>query len=169
MRLDFRVDGSAGHALRGAGLAPSLHRHGHGRDDDDGGAPSWRATLERYRAAWAEGNPISVIHATAPGYRFYDPLVGLFTRWSLPQYFDHLQTWFVGASTPDDLAFRLHGPMDGSSSRLALRFWREAPRLGLAGIAEIQIGDRGVIAETVAYDLNLSADVLRRAAKPLHS
>jgi hypothetical protein len=38
---------------------------------------------------------------------------------------------------------------------------REAPRLGLTGITFITIGDRGIIAERVAYDLNLAMDVLR--------
>jgi hypothetical protein len=132
-------------------------------DHGDSGA-RWRALLERYRGAWADANPIAIMHATAPGYRFHDPLVGLFTRWSLPQYFDALQLR-VAAGGPcvlADLAFRLHGPMDGSGSRLGLKFWREAPRLGLAGIAEIQVGERGVVAETVTYDLNLAADLLRR-------
>jgi hypothetical protein len=143
-------------------VAPGL-LPGYDQDDGDGGA-RWRAALERYRAAWADANPIAIMHATAPGYRFHDPLVGLFTRWSLPQYFDALQARLAagGPCVLADLAFRLHGPMDGSGSRLSLKFWREAPRLGLAGTADIQVGERGVIAETVTYDLNLAADLLRR-------
>jgi hypothetical protein len=175
MRLDLLADQSicgpgGDHVRHGAGGVPSW------RGDDGNGArsatvPPWLAMLDRYRAAWAEANPIAIIDATAPGYRFHDPLVGLFTRWSVPQYFDRLQTWLAaaGPSTPSDLAFRLRGPMDGSTSRLRLRFWREAPCLGLTGIAEIQIGERGVIAETVAYDLNLAADLLRRACTDLAS
>jgi hypothetical protein len=44
-----------------------------------------------------------------------------------------------------------------------LQFWREAPRIGLTGVAEIEIGERGVVAERVAYDLNLASDMLCRA------
>ena len=125
---------------------------------------AWRALLDQYLAGWAEADPIKIIAATAPGYRLDDPFVGLFTRWSLPQYFDALQARLAasGPLLPRDLAFVLHGPMDHSSSRLDLKFWREAPRLGLAGVATIQASERGVIAETTAYDLNLASDLLRR-------
>jgi hypothetical protein len=51
--------------------------------------------------------------------------------------------------------------MDGLSRRSRLTFFREAPRLGLSGITLITIGEHGVIAEAVAYDLNLALDVLR--------
>jgi hypothetical protein len=44
-----------------------------------------------------------------------------------------------------------------------LRFWREAPLIGLTGVAEVEIGERGVIAERVAYDGNLASDTLRRS------
>ena len=43
-----------------------------------------------------------------------------------------------------------------------LQFWREAPRIGLTGISQIVVGERGVIAEGVAYDLNEASDMLRR-------
>jgi hypothetical protein len=127
-------------------------------------ASPWQAQIDRYLAGWAEADPIKIIAATAPGYRLDDPFVGLFTRWSLPQYFDALQARLAasGPLVPRDLAFVLHGPMDHSSSRLGLKFWREAPRLGLTGVATIQAGERGVIAETTAYDLNLASDLLRR-------
>ena len=127
---------------------------------------AWRNLLDDYLAGWAEADPLKIIAATAPGYRLDDPLVGLFTRWSLPQYFDELQRRLAasGPLLPRDLAFVLHGPMDHSSSRLGLKFWREAPRLGLTGIATIQVGERGVIAETTAYDLNLASDLLQRRA-----
>jgi len=126
--------------------------------------PAWRNLLDDYLAGWAEADPLKIIAATAPGYRLDDPLVGLFTRWSLPQYFDELQLRLAasGPLVPRDLAFMLHGPMDCSSSRLGLKFWREAPRLGLVGIATIQVGERGVIAETMDYELNLASDLLRR-------
>ena len=43
------------------------------------------------------------------------------------------------------------------------QFWREAPRIRLTGVAEIEIGERGVEAERVAYDLNLASGILCRA------
>jgi hypothetical protein len=135
--------------------------------DRAGGAPtSWQILVDRYCEGWAEADPFKVIQATEPGYRFEDPLVGLFTRWSLPQYFELLQARFAaaGAVMPRDFAFVLRGPLAGSTSRLGLRFWREAPRLGLSGIAEVKVGHRGVMAERVSYDLNLASDVLRREA-----
>ena len=110
-------------------------------------------------------NPLKIIQATGPDYRLNDPLVGLFTPRSLPQYFKLLQARFAiaGPTKLDDFAFFLRGPMHGSSSRFHQQFWREAPRIGLTGITNITIGHRGVIAESVAYDLNLASDVLRRA------
>jgi hypothetical protein len=42
-----------------------------------------------------------------------------------------------------------------------LQFWREAPRIGLTGVAWIEIGELGVSAERVAYDLNVASDLLR--------
>jgi hypothetical protein len=130
----------------------------------DRSAP-WQSFVDQYLAGWAEADPLKIIAATAPGYRLDDPLVGLFSRWSLPQYFDALQERLMatGALAPRDFAFVLHGPMEQSSSRLGLQFWREAPRLGLTGIATLKVGERGVIAETIAYDLNLASDLLRRA------
>ena len=48
-------------------------------------------------------------------------------------------------------------------SHKELQYWREAPQIGLTGVTEIEIGERGVAAERVAYDLNLASDVLCRA------
>ena len=45
----------------------------------------------------------------------------------------------------------------------ALQFWREAPRIGLTGVAWIEIGELGVSAESVAYDLNMASELLHRA------
>jgi len=42
------------------------------------------------------------------------------------------------------------------------QFWREAPRIGLTGSAQIVVGPYGVIAERVVYDLNLASDLLCR-------
>jgi hypothetical protein len=44
----------------------------------------------------------------------------------------------------------------------ARQFWREAPRLGLTGTSEIILGPQGIVAERVAYDLNLACGQLRR-------
>jgi hypothetical protein len=51
--------------------------------------------------------------------------------------------------------------MEGSPRLDRLTFFREAPLLGLTGVTFITIGERGVIAEAVAYDLNPALDVLR--------
>jgi len=48
-----------------------------------------------------------------------------------------LALMLVNPAEQDDLAFVLRGPIDPASSRFGLRFWRESPRIGLAGIAEI--------------------------------
>jgi hypothetical protein len=50
--------------------------------------------------------------------------------------------------------------MDARSNEL--QFWREAPRIGLTGVAWIEIGRLGVSAENVAYDLNMVSDLLWR-------
>ena len=70
----------------------------------------------------------------------------------------------AGAVAAKDLAFFIRGPMDGPLSRGRLKFFREAPRLGLTGITFITIGEHGVIAESVAYDLNLALAVHQRRA-----
>src|SRR5262244_2042278 len=66
-----------------------------------------------------------------------------------------------GAISRRELAFFLQGPMKLRSHK-ELQFWRDAPRIGLTGVAEIEIGERGVVAERVAYDLNLASDMLCR-------
>jgi hypothetical protein len=127
-------------------------------------ASTWRDQLDRYLDGWAEVNPAKIFGATAHEYRFDDPLVGLFSRWSFPAYFECLQARFActGVVATQDLAFSVRGPM-GESPRLGrLTFFREAPLLGLTGVTLITIGERGVIAETVAYDLNPALDVLRK-------
>jgi hypothetical protein len=124
-------------------------------------ASQWPA-LASYRAGWAEADPSKIVEATAPGYRLHDPLVGSFSRRSLCDYFDALQDRLSSAGTisRSDVAFFLRGPMDQSSG--GLQFWREAPRIGLSGVTRILFGEDGVIAETVAYDLNLACELLRR-------
>jgi hypothetical protein len=39
--------------------------------------------LDCYREGWAEANLAKILAATTPRYRFHDPLVGSFSRWSL--------------------------------------------------------------------------------------
>jgi hypothetical protein len=105
-----------------------------------------------------------ILNATAPGYRFRDPFVGIFSRESLHEYFDLLRErlCLAGAIRRPDIAFFLSGPMDRAPCLNGLQFWREAPRIGLTGISQILVGERGVIAESVAYDLNEASDMLRR-------
>jgi hypothetical protein len=121
--------------------------------------------LDRYRKGWSEANPDKILDATAPGYRFRDPFVGSFSRRSLHEYFDLLHDRLSRAGTirRPDIAFFLSGPMDRRSHPSELRFWREAPRIGLTGVTRIKVGERGVIAESVTYDLNLASDMLGRA------
>ena len=103
-----------------------------------------------------------ILGATAPGYRFHDPLVGSFSRRSLREYFVILRDRLsrAGAIRRTDIAFLLRGPVDRPSGRRGLQFWREAPRIGLTGVSRIEVGDRGVIAESIAYDLNLASGLL---------
>jgi hypothetical protein len=83
----------------------------------------------------------------------------------LHEYFDLLHDRLSRAGTirRPDIAFFLSGPMDRRSHPSELRFWREAPRIGLTGVTRIKVGERGVIAESVTYDLNLASDMLGRA------
>jgi len=117
------------------------------------------AALDRYAEGWAEANVDKILDATAPSYRFTDPLVGSFSGRSLHEYFAPALERLQSAS----FAFFLRGPSEGRSNGKDLRFWREAPLIGLTGVAEVEIGERGVIAERVAYDGNLASDTLRRS------
>jgi len=120
--------------------------------------------LNRYIEGWAQADLEKILDATAPSYRFTDPFVGSFDGRSLHKYFELLQDRLscTGAISRRDLAFFLQGPMK-LGSHTELQFWREAPRIGLTGVAEIEIGEQGITAERVAYDLNLASDILRRA------
>jgi hypothetical protein len=121
-----------------------------------------KSLLDCYLEGWAEPNLAKILAATSPGYHFHDPLVGCFSRTSLHEYFDRVQDRLsrLGAITLQDMAFFLSGPMDARPNEL--QFWREAPRIGLTGVALIEIGELGVRAESVAYDLNVTSDLLRR-------
>ena len=124
--------------------------------------------LNRYIKGWAQTDLENILDATAPNYRFADPFVGSFDGRSLHKYFDLLQDRLsrTGAIGRRELAFFLRGPMKLRSHN-ALQFWREAPRIGLSGVAEIEIGERGVATERVAYDLNLASDILCRLCRAL--
>jgi hypothetical protein len=123
--------------------------------------------LDRYLEGWAVLNLEEIVDATSAGYCFRDPLVGTFSRWSLPEYFDVLmhRCSRAGAVKRRDIAFELHGPMDGLSYLGGIWFWREAPRIGLTGVTQIKVGEHGVIGESVVYEGNLASDLLRRAAQ----
>ena len=121
--------------------------------------------LDRYIEGWGQADLEKILEATAPSYRFTDPFVGSFDARSLHKYFDLLQDKLSCiAISRRELAFFLQGPMKLRSHK-ELQFWREAPRIGLTGVAEIEIGERGVVAERVAYDLNMASDILRTGTK----
>ena len=122
-------------------------------------AAPWRS-LTRYIAGWAQADAAMIARAAADGYRFHDPLVGVFARQRLSRYFDFLHAQFDCARVPAQPAFYLHGPMDGCAQG-EFAFFREAPQLGLTGIARIVVGPCGVMAETVSYDLNMATEMLR--------
>lgn len=122
--------------------------------------------LARYLEGWARADSARIVSAVAPGYRFKDPLVGVFTAHSLSRYFDVLlaRCARAGTTTRGDFAFFLRGPIDAPLATGARQFCREAPRIGLTGIARIEVTAAGVIDESVAYDLNLASDLLRDGA-----
>ena len=119
--------------------------------------------LTRYIEGWAQTDLEKILDATASSYRFTDPFVGTFVGRSLHKYFDLLRDRLsrTGAIGWGDLAIFLRGPMKLRSLK-EFQFWREAPRIGLTGVAEIETGERGVAAERVAYDLNLASGILCR-------
>jgi hypothetical protein len=127
-------------------------------DTEERQAP-FTSILSRYLAGWADAAPQEIIAAAADDYVFHDPLVGTFSRGSLPCYFQVLAESFVayGALKATDLAFVLHscGPPPRGEGKH--RLWREASRLGLFGETSLVIGRRGVVSENVNYDLNLAS------------
>lgn len=122
-----------------------------------------RRLLDCYLEGWAEANPAKILQGVAPNYRFKDPFIGVFAKWSLPRYFEILRTrcTVAGASRRAELAFLLHGPNASPSQQGEMMFWREAPGIGLTGDARIKLGELGVIADHVTYDLNLASGLLR--------
>jgi hypothetical protein len=128
-----------------------------------GAAKTRTRLLDLYLEGWAEANAGKIFAASAPGYRFDDPLVGQYSRWTLPLYLEQLRLRFAdtGPVATGDLAFLLRRQPDGAWPYGDLHFFREAPRLGLSGVSIITVGARGVRAESVSYDLNLASEVLR--------
>jgi hypothetical protein len=125
--------------------------------------PASNFMLARYIEGWAEADPVKIADATAEDYDFHDPLVGRFSRHTLLQYFALLRSRFgiAGVAATRDLAFTLRGPMSSAPRTPRRQYWREAPLLGLTGLSEISAGHEGVVAETVAYDLNMACETLR--------
>src|SRR5262245_19249002 len=91
----------------------------------------WNSMLGQYLEGWAEADPAKIADATAQHYDFHDPLVGRFSRRTLPQYFALLRSRFsvAGVTRVQDLAFTLRGPMLGPSHGARRQYWREAPHL----------------------------------------
>jgi hypothetical protein len=125
--------------------------------------PIWNSMLGRYLEGWAEADPAKIADATAQDYDFHDPLVGHFSRRTLPQYFALLSSRFAiaGIAQRRGLAFTLRGPMSSGSHLARHQYWREAPFLGLTGLAEITVKQAYVTAEVVTYDLNMACETLR--------
>jgi hypothetical protein len=80
---------------------------------------------------------------------------------------DYLEGWaeanpakILAATAPD---FCFYDPLVGSFVRRTMHEYFEILQDKLSGISAIKLGRRGLIAESVAYDLNLASDVLRRA------
>ena len=121
------------------------------------------AYLEHYLEGWATTDVAEIIAWTASGYSFCDPLVGSFSQKSLHDYFSLLRDRLCrgGAIRRADIAFFLRGPMDAPSPPDEFLLWREAPMVGLTGVSKVKIGDEGVIADSVGYDLNLATELLR--------
>jgi hypothetical protein len=119
--------------------------------------------LASYLEGWADANPFKIADATSHDYNFHDPLVGHFSRRTLPQYFALLRSRFeiIGVGGWQDLAFTLRGPMWRTSHTDRYQYGREAALLGLTGIAEITMKQGFVATEVVAYDLNIACERLR--------
>jgi hypothetical protein len=60
--------------------------------------------------------------------------------------------------------FTLRGPTINASHAARCQNWREAPLLGLTGLAEFTLRHGRVVAEEVAYDLNMACETLRGSA-----
>src|SRR5262245_21301759 len=115
--MRIHIDSSATAAKRIAEWAYRADENNAATRDAHGRGDAWQRLLDRYLQGWAEANPTKIFFATAKGYRFNDPLVGQFSRWSIPLYFEHLRGRFAhsGQTSTRDLALILSGPIDGPS------------------------------------------------------
>jgi hypothetical protein len=120
--------------------------------------------LARYVAGWAAADPAAIAASVADTYRLRDPLLGTFTRRTLPRYFELLRAAFdsVAPTRLGDCGFALLGPMEAPGQEAPASCWREAPALGLSGTTRIVVTPHGIMADVVSYDLNLASDLLRR-------
>jgi hypothetical protein len=116
-----------------------------------------------YFAGWSEADPRKIADAAAGDYSFEDPLVGQFSKHDLPQYFEILRARFAvsGPVVRKDLAFVLRGPIQSFGGGRTEQYCREAPSLGLTGVAMIAVTPKGILADTVSYDLNMACETLR--------
>src|SRR5690348_14730223 len=78
-------------------------------------AALWQS-LTRYIEGWGQADPKMIARAAADGYRFHDPLVGVFSRQRLARYFTFLHARFDCPGVPSQPTFYLHGPMDGRAA-----------------------------------------------------
>jgi hypothetical protein len=126
--------------------------------------------LALYIAGWSEADPRKIADAAAVDYAFEDPLIGRFCRHSLAEYLEIVRGRFSisGATARKDLAFILRGPTEGVAGKRTgncwREFWREAPALGLTGVARIAVTPKGIVGDAVAYDLNMATETLRGSA-----
>src|SRR5262249_57137727 len=113
--------------------------------------PTRTSLLDKYRKGWMEADLDQILEATAPGYRFHDPLVGYFSQRSFHEYFHLLQDRLsrAGAISRRDIGFFLRGPIGHPFDPERLRFWRESPRIGLTGITDAKVADRAFSAQRV--------------------
>jgi hypothetical protein len=118
--------------------------------------------LALYIAGWSEADPLKIADAAAADYAFEDPLVGRFCRHSLAEYLEIVRGRFgiSGATARKDIGFKLNGPCE-RTGHCWREFYREAPALGLTGITRIAMTSKGIVADAVAYDLNMATEVLR--------
>jgi malate permease and related proteins len=139
---------------------------------DDAVGRGWRAIvvrspdeqLERYLSGWAAADLAVVLSAVGPGFRFEDPLVGIFDRYGLRSYAALLRERVGFATLRSHRRKVCFEPFPaGGRPGPGHWFWRSLPETGLAGTSTIELGPAGVQRETVCYEANLATEQLRRA------
>ena len=119
--------------------------------------------LAHYLEGWAEADPAKIADATADNYDFHDPLVGRFSRRTLPQYFALLRSRFgiAGIAATRDLAFALRGPMSSASHAARCLYWRRLLDSVLRASARSRLDLKELSARRSPTDLNLASETLR--------